>query len=86
MKSENRTPNVRISLHSHELLRQLAEEEDNSMQAVLDKAIERYRRDKFLRDANADFAALQRDKKAWKGELKERDLWEQTLADGLAKE
>ncbi len=86
MKSENRTPNVRISLHTHELLRQLAEEEDNSMQAVLDKAIERYRRDKFLRDANADFAALKRDKKAWKDELKERDLWEQTLADGLAEE
>ena len=56
------------------------------MQAVLDKAIEQYRRDKFVRDANADFAALKRNKKAWKEELKERELWDQTLADGLAKE
>ena len=56
------------------------------MQAVLDRAIEHYRRDKFLRDANADFAALKRDKKAWKEELKEREIWEQTLADGLARE
>ena len=87
MKSENRTPaNVRISPHAHELPRQLAKEEEESMQAVLDKAIEHYRREKFLRDANADFAALKRNSKAWKEELREREVWEQTLADGLAKE
>jgi len=56
------------------------------MQAVLDKAIEHYRREKFLRDANADYAALRRNPKAWKEELKERDVWEQALSDGLAKE
>jgi len=56
------------------------------MQAVLDKAIEHYRREKFLRDANADYAALRRNPKAWKEELKERALWEQTLSDGLAEE
>ena len=55
------------------------------MQAVLDKAIERYRRERFLHAANADFAALRRDAKAWKEELRERALWEHTLADGLAK-
>jgi hypothetical protein len=77
---------VRISLHSHELLRELADDEGNSMQAVLDKAIECYRRDKFLRDANADFAALKRDKKAWKEELEQSELWGQTLADGLVEE
>jgi hypothetical protein len=61
VKSESRTPaNVRISPHAHKLLRQLAKEEEESMQAVLDKAIEHYRREKFLRDANADFAALKR--------------------------
>ncbi len=56
------------------------------MQAVLDKAIERYRREKFLRDANADFAALKRNRRAWKEELKERELWEHTLSDGLPEE
>ncbi|MGH9469661.1 MAG: toxin-antitoxin system protein [Terriglobia bacterium] len=86
MKTENRTPNVRISPHAHALLRQLAEEEQDSMQAILDKAIERYRRDKFVRGANAEFAALKSDAKAWREELKERDLWEQTLADGLERE
>ena len=83
MKLGTRTPNVRVSVHTHALLRQLAEEEDASMQTILDRAIERYRRDKFVRDANADFAALKRDKKTWKEELKERERWEHTLSDGL---
>ena len=86
MKTVTRTANVRVSPHAHESLRQLAEAEDDSMQAVLDKAIEHYRREKFLRDANADFAALKRDRRAWKKELKERQLWEHTLSDRLPEE
>jgi hypothetical protein len=86
MKSTTRTPNVRISPRAHELLRQLAEEEQQSMQAVLDSAIERYRRESFLRGANADFAALKRDPKAWKQDLRDRELWETTVADGISKE
>ena len=56
------------------------------MQTVLDKAIEHYRRDTFLRDANADFAALKSNPKAWEKELKERELLKQTLTDGLTKD
>jgi len=56
------------------------------MQSVIDRALEGYRREKFLRAANADFAALKCDPKAWKEELRDRDVWEQTSADGLAKE
>jgi len=55
------------------------------MQAVLEEAIERYRRERFLHAANADFAALKKSPKAWTEELRERELWEHTLADGLAK-
>jgi hypothetical protein len=86
MKSTTRTLNVRISPRAHELLRQLAEEEQQSMQAVLDSAIERYRRESFLRGANADFAALKLDRKAWKQGLRDRELWETTVADGISKE
>ena len=85
MKSDSRTPNVRISPHAHELLRQLAEEEQASMQAVLDRAIERYRRESFLRAANSEFQALKADPRAWKHETQVRQLWEQTLTDGLDK-
>ena len=56
------------------------------MQSILDSAIERYRRERFLRGANADFARLKRDPKAWKQELRDRELWDRTLADGISKE
>ena len=83
MKPASPTPNVRISSHTHALLRQLAQDAGESMQAILDRAVERYRRESFLRAANADLAALRRNPKAWKEELRERQVWEQTLADGL---
>lgn len=56
------------------------------MQSVLDRALERYRRERFLRAANADFTALKQDAKSWKQELRERELWEQTSSDGSPKE
>ena len=83
MRLAAQTSNVRISPRTHALLRQLAKEADESMQAVLDKAVERYRRETFLRAANADYAALKRNPKAWKEEMRERKKWEQALADGL---
>ena len=53
------------------------------MQAVLDRVIELYDRERFLRAANADYAALKSDPKAWEKELRERELWERAMADGL---
>ena len=85
MKPDSRAPNVRISATSHELLRQIAEEEGESMHAILDKAIERYRRERFLRSANEDYQALKHSPQAWDQELQERAPWDQTLADGLDK-
>jgi hypothetical protein len=53
------------------------------MAAVLEKAIERYRRQKFLEEANASYAALKANRKKWKEEIAERKLWDRTNADGL---
>jgi hypothetical protein len=83
MKPASPTPNVRVSPRTHALLRQMARDAGEPMQAILDQAVERYRRESFLRAANAEFAALRRDPKAWQEELRERQIWEQTLADGL---
>jgi hypothetical protein len=65
------------------LLRRLAKETDDSMQGILDKAVERYRRETFLRGANAEYAVLRRSPKAWKKEQRERALWERAMADGI---
>ena len=85
MQTAHRTPNVRISPRAHQLLQRLAREADESMQSILDKAIEQYRRVEFLRAANQDYANLRRNPKAWKETLREQEIWDQTSADGLDK-
>jgi hypothetical protein len=79
-------PNIRISPRSKAVLRTLAKQEGKPMQAILDKAIEHYQRDKFLDEVNAAFATLRSDPKAWKNEQAERALWDKTLIDGIEPE
>ena len=74
---------VRISRSTHAALRGLAEETNQSMTEVLDKAIESYRRQRFLAGLNADFAALRKNKAAWADELADRRTWDASLADDL---
>jgi hypothetical protein len=77
------TLTVRISRPAHTTLRALAQERDESLTAMLDQAIELYRRHRFLTGLNADIAALRADATAWAEELAEREAWDRTLADGL---
>ena len=79
-------PTTRISDSTHQVLRKLAERSGESMQALLDKAVEHYRRQRFLEENNRAFEALRADASAWKAEQAEREQWEITVADGLEKE
>ena len=83
MKAAPESLNIRIIPSAKAALRQLAKSEGKPMQAVLDAAIERYQRDKFLDQVNAAFARLKADDKAWNEELAERQAWDRTLMDGL---
>ena len=74
---------VRITSSAHAALRALAEETDESMTEILDKAIEAYRRQQFLAGLNSDFAALRRNPAAWEEEQAERTKWDATLSDGV---
>ena len=74
---------LRISDVAHRNLREISRIERRPMQAVLDSAVEAYRRKVFLEGLNADFAALRGDPEAWQDEVEERVLWETTLTDGL---
>jgi predicted transcriptional regulator len=74
---------VRITSSAHAALRALAEETDESMTEILDKAIEAYRRQKFLAGLNSDFEALRRNPAGWEEEQAERTKWDATLSDGL---
>jgi hypothetical protein len=69
------------SSQAHELLRQLAKDDQRSMQSVVERALERYHAERSLRAANADFPALKQDGKSWE-QFHDRRLWDQSLADG----
>lgn len=77
---------VRISQRAHQTLKELAERSGQPMPAVLDRAIEAYRRRQFLEGLSCDFAKLRADPKAWQQELDERAEWDSTLADGVGDE
>lgn len=78
--------NVRISSQSYQILKSLSQEKGQSMQSVIDQAIEDLRRRKMLEATNEAFSMFKANKKEWKEELKERELWENTLADGVENE
>ncbi len=74
---------MRISQEARETLQKLSSQTGRKLQELLDEAVERYRRELFLKEANVAFAALRADKEAWADEEEERTAWEGTLADGL---
>lgn len=73
---------VRINPQTHQTLREIAKTEHRSMQAVLEMAVEEYRRRRLLQDANAAYAMLRNDPASWQEIQAERAEWE-ALSDGL---
>ena len=63
------TTTIRVSTHTRDMLHQLA--------------LEQYRRHQLLEATNAAYAALHSDAEAWADLERERNEWDQTLADGL---
>lgn len=78
--------NVRISSTSYQILKTISRGNGQSMQSVIDQAIEDLRRRKMLEATNSAFSALKAGKTAWQEELDERNEWENTLLDGVEKE
>jgi predicted transcriptional regulator len=76
------TATIRISEPAHRILRQLAQQDHKPMQAILEQAIEAYRRQRFLEGLGADFAVLRENEAEWKAEQQERSDWDATLSDG----
>jgi len=74
---------MRVSGTVRQSLGDLSAKMDKTRQAILDEAVEEYRRRRFLEEVNEGYAALRNDPEAWKEELEERELWEATLPDGL---
>jgi hypothetical protein len=74
---------VRIASQTHQVLKQLAAQGGRSLQETIEDAVEAYRRRLVLEEANAAYAALRADPQAWQEEIEERELWDQSLLDGI---
>ncbi len=77
---------MRISEQTAKNLAQLSKFMGKSKQTILEKAIEAYAREQFLKTANEEYAKHKRNKKAWAEEQKELQEWDITLSDGLMDE
>lgn len=76
---------LRVNESTHSVIRKLASECGESMQSIVEKAVERYKRELFLESLSQDFKKLRENKEAWDEEIEERRLWENTLLDGVQK-
>ena len=77
---------LRIDPAVHAQLAEVAKTTRTSLSQALAAAVESYRRELMIAALDADYAAMRADPKAWAEELRERAVWDQTLADGLARE
>lgn len=75
---------MRISEDTAKNLDRLAKEMGKSKQAILEKALQILVREQFVLKANAEYAMLKKDKKAWAKYTKEMKEWDITLEDGLS--
>lgn len=79
------TATIRISEASRRVLLEISKRDKISMQAVLEQAIEAYRRQTFLAGLASEFATLRENESEWQAELEEREAWETTVGDGVDK-
>ena len=80
------TTTVRVSNQTAGVLREIAAQTGETMQAVLEKAVEGYQRQRFFDELDAAYAALRSDPEAWAAEQRERAEWDAVLMDGLAQD
>jgi len=73
---------VRTSEATHHLLKELSRAKQEPMQAILETAVEEYRRRLFLESVNEAYAALRNDDGAWTEMRAEHALWDKTLGGG----
>ncbi len=77
------TTTIRVSTETRTTLNELAHMAGVSMQEIIERAIEMYRRQQMLTAINVAYAALRTDAVAWDGLETEQADWDATLADGL---
>jgi hypothetical protein len=77
------TTTIRVSSQTHRVLTLLAQSQQESITALIDAAVELYRRQQLLLTTNAAYATLRSDPAAWAEVQQEQASWDHTVGDGL---
>ena len=77
---------MRVSARSRETLRELATQTGESMQSMIDEAVELYQRRQFLEEVNAAYTPLRQHAETCTAIEHERREWDTALGDGLQHE
>lgn len=72
---------VRVTESTRTVLRDLSDQTGDTIQELVAKAVEAYRRERILKLTNDAYAGLRSDPTAWQEELDEREQWDRTLSD-----
>ena len=74
---------ITINKNTHDVLLRISKQSGDNLQTLLDKAVEQYRRQMFLLQANQAFVTLRKNELLWQDELNERQEWDRTLTDEI---
>ncbi len=74
---------MRILDTDHQIVQALAERTGKQQQQIIHEALDAYQRERLLDEINAGFGRLRSRAVDWDLEAQERQLWENTLTDGL---
>lgn len=77
-------PTTRISDPDHRLLQRLARQTGKQHQQIIREALDIYQREWLLDEINGGFARLRSENSEWAAEQRERELWNNTLADEIS--
>lgn len=78
------TTTIRVPTETRDILSEMAQQSGLSMQSIIERALELYRRQQMLAALNDAYAAVRNDQAAWNALEAERREWDVTLVDGLA--
>ncbi|KJS22109.1 MAG: hypothetical protein VR72_07035 [Clostridiaceae bacterium BRH_c20a] len=77
----SKTKSIKVSFSTYEMLKEVAEKENTTLQGILDKLTKQYKTKKFFEEANVAYERMSAED--WKNELAERKEMDVTLMDGL---
>ncbi len=77
------TTNIRVSKDIYKIIKHLAMHYNDNMQTIIEKAVMDYKKNKFFEEMNNNYLKLRSDPQTWEEEIKEREIWNISLLDGL---